>query len=155
MCRFAIYENTADAFPMCKSVQLEFKSNWPVQFIYTDNLVYRLWLQKEEIKSCEERVKKLLEMTPPKGKEFLNSIEHILERERNWVWFFGLSTAYNHLCLYEYRFMLTLFPRWTVLGVVETWWVPTIWKAANREEINSGWGEKAVWMFLCWSWIVF
>ncbi|GFY93501.1 nuclear matrix protein-like protein [Actinidia rufa] len=41
---------------------------------------------KEEIKSCEERVKKLLEMTPPKGKEFLNSIEHILERERNWVW---------------------------------------------------------------------
>ncbi|RXH76131.1 hypothetical protein DVH24_019019 [Malus domestica] len=41
---------------------------------------------KEEIKSCEERVKKLLEMTPPKGKEFLNKIEHILERERNWVW---------------------------------------------------------------------
>ncbi|KAL6976434.1 suppressor of the transcriptional defect of hpr1 by overexpression [Sarracenia purpurea var. burkii] len=41
---------------------------------------------KEEIISCEERVKKLLEMTPPKGKEFLNSIEHILERERNWVW---------------------------------------------------------------------
>ncbi|KAL3516360.1 hypothetical protein ACH5RR_023262 [Cinchona calisaya] len=41
---------------------------------------------KEEIKNCEERVKKLLEMTPPKGKEFLRSIEHILERERNWVW---------------------------------------------------------------------
>ncbi|KAA8537347.1 hypothetical protein F0562_026966 [Nyssa sinensis] len=41
---------------------------------------------KEEIKSCEERVKKLLEMTPPKGKDFLHSIEHILERERNWVW---------------------------------------------------------------------
>ncbi|XP_057976319.1 THO complex subunit 1 [Malania oleifera] len=41
---------------------------------------------KEEIKSCEERVKKLLEMTPPKGKEFLHSIEHILEREKNWVW---------------------------------------------------------------------
>ncbi|GFP93437.1 THO complex subunit 1 [Phtheirospermum japonicum] len=41
---------------------------------------------KEEIKLCEERVKKLLEMTPPKGKEFLHSIEHILERERNWVW---------------------------------------------------------------------
>ncbi|XP_052176612.1 THO complex subunit 1 isoform X7 [Diospyros lotus] len=41
---------------------------------------------KEEIKSCEERVKKLLEMTPPKGSEFLHSIEHILERERNWVW---------------------------------------------------------------------
>ncbi|XP_064942417.1 THO complex subunit 1-like isoform X1 [Musa acuminata AAA Group] len=41
---------------------------------------------KEEIKSCEERVKKLLEVIPPKGKEFLQSIEHILEREKNWVW---------------------------------------------------------------------
>ncbi|KAJ7949389.1 THO complex subunit 1 [Quillaja saponaria] len=41
---------------------------------------------KEEIQSCEERVKKLLEMTPPKGKEFLHKIEHILEREKNWVW---------------------------------------------------------------------
>lgn len=41
---------------------------------------------KEEIKTCEERVKKLLEMTPPTGKEFLHSIEHTLERERNWVW---------------------------------------------------------------------
>ncbi|XP_059433717.1 THO complex subunit 1 [Corylus avellana] len=41
---------------------------------------------KEEIKSCEERVKKLLEMTPPKGKDFLRKIEHILEREKNWVW---------------------------------------------------------------------
>ncbi|KAF0932849.1 hypothetical protein E2562_012173 [Oryza meyeriana var. granulata] len=41
---------------------------------------------KEEIDSCEERVKKLLEIIPPKGKEFLQSIEHILEREKNWVW---------------------------------------------------------------------
>ncbi|OVA19210.1 THO complex [Macleaya cordata] len=41
---------------------------------------------KEEIRSSEERVKKLLEMIPPKGKEFLHSIEHILEREKNWVW---------------------------------------------------------------------
>ncbi|XP_034223761.1 THO complex subunit 1 isoform X2 [Prunus dulcis] len=41
---------------------------------------------KEEIKSCEERVKKLLEMTPPKGENFLHKIEHILEREKNWVW---------------------------------------------------------------------
>lgn len=41
---------------------------------------------KEEIKSCEERVKKLLEITPPRGKEFLHGIEHILEREKNWVW---------------------------------------------------------------------
>ncbi|XP_072987454.1 THO complex subunit 1 isoform X3 [Typha latifolia] len=41
---------------------------------------------KEEIKSCEEHVKQLLEIIPPKGKEFLKSIEHILEREKNWVW---------------------------------------------------------------------
>lgn len=41
---------------------------------------------REEIKSCEERVKKLLEVTPPRGKEFLQKIEHILERENNWVW---------------------------------------------------------------------
>ncbi|XXG87280.1 hypothetical protein AAC387_Pa11g2003 [Persea americana] len=41
---------------------------------------------KEEIKSCDERVKKLLEMIPPKGKDFLHYIEHILEREKNWIW---------------------------------------------------------------------
>ncbi|KAJ0940460.1 putative THO complex, subunit THOC1 protein [Helianthus annuus] len=41
---------------------------------------------KDEIKSCEERVKQLLVLTPPKGEKFLQSIEHILERERNWVW---------------------------------------------------------------------
>ncbi|OIV92408.1 hypothetical protein TanjilG_23008 [Lupinus angustifolius] len=41
---------------------------------------------KEEITSCEERVKKLLQLTPPKGREFLCKIEHILEREKNWVW---------------------------------------------------------------------
>ncbi|MED6170736.1 suppressor of the transcriptional defect of hpr1 by overexpression [Stylosanthes scabra] len=41
---------------------------------------------KDEISSCEARVKRLLELTPPKGKEFLQKIEHILEREKNWVW---------------------------------------------------------------------
>ncbi|KAJ0969005.1 hypothetical protein J5N97_021882 [Dioscorea zingiberensis] len=41
---------------------------------------------KEEIRTCEERVKKLIKLTPPKGEEFLQSIEHILEREKNWVW---------------------------------------------------------------------
>ncbi|CAM6117072.1 unnamed protein product [Calypogeia fissa] len=41
---------------------------------------------REEVKTHEEHVKRLLEITPPKGKEFLASIEHILERERNWVW---------------------------------------------------------------------
>lgn len=40
----------------------------------------------EEITNCEERVKRLLEVIPPKGKDFLKSIEHILEREKNWVW---------------------------------------------------------------------
>ncbi|KAI9079003.1 hypothetical protein K1719_039050 [Acacia pycnantha] len=41
---------------------------------------------KEEIKSCEERVRKLLELTPPRGRAFLHKIEHILEREKNWFW---------------------------------------------------------------------
>eukprot|EP01018_Ginkgo_biloba_P011307 Gb_11418 [translate_table: standard] len=41
---------------------------------------------REEIKAYEGRVKKLLEVTPPKGREFLGSIQHILEREQNWVW---------------------------------------------------------------------
>ncbi|MCO5580340.1 hypothetical protein L7F22_034206 [Adiantum nelumboides] len=43
-------------------------------------------LLREEVKVLEERVKKLLEITPPKGKDFLANIEHILEREQNWVW---------------------------------------------------------------------
>ncbi|KAH6557817.1 hypothetical protein KP509_1Z091900 [Ceratopteris richardii] len=43
-------------------------------------------LLREEVKVLEERVKKLLEITPPRGKEFLASIDHILEREQNWVW---------------------------------------------------------------------
>lgn len=41
---------------------------------------------REELKAHEEHVKRLLRTTPPKGKEFLASIDHILERERNWVW---------------------------------------------------------------------
>ncbi|BFI29259.1 THO complex subunit 1 [Marchantia polymorpha subsp. ruderalis] len=41
---------------------------------------------REEVKTHEEHVRKLLEITPPKGKEFIAAIEHILERERNWVW---------------------------------------------------------------------
>jgi hypothetical protein len=56
-------------------------------------MMFSCQLQKEEIKSCEEHVKKLLEMTPPKGKDFLRKIEHILEREKNWV-----SMLFN-LCL--------------------------------------------------------
>ncbi|CAI0421550.1 unnamed protein product [Linum tenue] len=52
----------------------------------TNSLQFSCSCQKEEIKSSEERVKKLLEMTPPKGKDFLRKIEHILEREKNWVW---------------------------------------------------------------------
>ena len=47
--------------------------------------------QKEEIKSLEQHVKKLLEMTPPKGKDFLDKVEHILEREKNWVRMFLIS----------------------------------------------------------------
>jgi THO complex subunit 1 len=51
------------------------------------SLILSAFNQKEEIKSCEEHVKKLLEIIPPKRKEFLESIEHILEREKNWVSF--------------------------------------------------------------------
>jgi len=51
----------------------------------TLDCVFSYLIQKEEITSCEERVKKLLELTPPKGSEFLHKIEHILEREKNWV----------------------------------------------------------------------
>lgn len=51
----------------------------------TLNCIFSYLIQKEEIISCEERVKKLLELTPPKGSEFLHKIEHILEREKNWV----------------------------------------------------------------------
>jgi len=40
---------------------------------------------KEEIRVYEERVKKLIQITPPEGKEFVRRIEHILEREQNWV----------------------------------------------------------------------
>jgi hypothetical protein len=52
-------------------------------------------IQKDEITSCEERVKKLIELTPPKGKEFLHKIEHILEREKNWV---SLLLSTSSLC---------------------------------------------------------
>ncbi|KAJ6414489.1 hypothetical protein OIU84_003482 [Salix udensis] len=41
---------------------------------------------KEEIKSLEEHVKKLLETTPPKGKDFLHKVENIIEHEKNWRW---------------------------------------------------------------------
>ena len=51
------------------------------------------FFQKDEIKSYEEHVKKLLEMTPPKGKDFLHKVEHILEREKNWVRIFLLSLS--------------------------------------------------------------
>jgi len=51
----------------------------------TLDYIFSYLIQKEEITSCEERVKKLLELTPPKGSEFLHKIEHILEREKNWV----------------------------------------------------------------------
>ncbi|KAL6847604.1 hypothetical protein ACP4OV_022630 [Aristida adscensionis] len=50
---------------------------------------------KEENKSYEEHVKKLLEIIPPKGKEFLRSIKHILEREK--IGFGGSVMGVRHL----------------------------------------------------------
>jgi THO complex subunit 1 len=40
---------------------------------------------REELKVHEDCVKKLLRITPPKGREFLASIDHILQRDKNWV----------------------------------------------------------------------
>lgn len=76
--------------------------------------------QKEEIKSCEDRVKKLLEVTPPRGKDFLHSIEHLLEREKNWV---SLSSFMFHSHVFGIvRVVVTLYLFWTflLLGMVET-----------------------------------
>lgn len=58
------------------------------------------------MKSCEERVKKLLETTPPKGKDFLHSIEHILEREKNWVCI-SASLTYSLICFYVFPSLLS------------------------------------------------
>lgn len=40
-------------------------------------------------------MKKLLEMTPPKGKDFLRKIDHILEREKNWVRNFSVHPSFS------------------------------------------------------------
>ncbi|KAF5733648.1 Nuclear matrix protein-related isoform 1 [Tripterygium wilfordii] len=69
-----------------KLMGLELKDPSFRRHVLVQCLILFDYLKKEEIKSCEERVKKLLEVTPPKGKDFLRSIEHILEREKNWVW---------------------------------------------------------------------
>ncbi|KAF4393406.1 THO complex subunit 1 isoform X2 [Cannabis sativa] len=69
-----------------KLMGLELKDPSFRRHILVQCLVLFNYLKKEEIKSYEEHVKKLLEMTPPKGKDFLHKVEHILEREKNWVW---------------------------------------------------------------------
>ena len=105
-------------------------------------IMFPCWFQKEEIKSCKERVKKLLEMTPPKGKDFLCKIDHIIECEKNWV-----STLFSlSLSLSRYSLKIVMFAEYLnlcqislVLGVVETWWLPTIWKATIGEENSSRW----------------
>lgn len=38
-------------------------------------------------------------MTPPKGKDFLQKIEHMLEREKNWVRIIPLSICLAPLCV--------------------------------------------------------
>jgi len=75
-------------------------------------------------------VKRLLETIPPKGKEFLQSIEHILEREKNWV-----STGVNFICLlfkeFTFSMEIGLLISWICLpgiflGLVETRWLTSI-----------------------------
>lgn len=85
-------------------------------------------------------------MTPPKGKDFLCSIEHILERERNWVSISFLSlfafscrrSLYCGLTYYAVRMMALS------IGLVETWWLPSIWEATSREKAGSRWNQKTV-----------
>lgn len=81
------------------------------------------FFQKDEIKSYEEHAKKLLEMTPPKGKDFLNKVEHILEREKNWV-----RTFYSQIsCLLFTKILmvvinlLLLFFFWQMV-CAQVWW---------------------------------
>ena len=72
-------------------------------------------------------MKKLLEMTPPKGKDFLCKIDHIIEREKNWVsTLFSLSLSLS-LSLSRYSLKIVMFAEYLnlcqislVLGVVET-----------------------------------
>lgn len=70
-------------------------------------------------------MKKLLEMTPPKGKDFLCKIDHILEREKNWVRnfsvhpSFSLSLSRNSLEIVMFAVYLNLFQISLILGVVE------------------------------------
>lgn len=83
-----------------------------VHITYT--IVFPDLFQKEEIKSCEEHVKKLLELTPPKGRTFLHKIEHILEREKNWVStlknFFFVSLSHKHwFAIYHQEVLFLLF----------------------------------------------
>uniref|UniRef100_A0A803MR01 THO complex subunit 1 n=1 Tax=Chenopodium quinoa TaxID=63459 RepID=A0A803MR01_CHEQI len=69
-----------------KLMGLELKDPSFWRHVLVQCLILFDYVKKEEIKTYEERVKNLLEVTPPRGKEFLCSIEHILEREKNWVW---------------------------------------------------------------------
>ena len=62
----------------------------PDYWISLSKILMLFAFQKEGITACEDRVKKLLIVTPPDGKEFLKSVEHILEREKNWVTLFCL-----------------------------------------------------------------
>ena len=77
-------------------------------------------------------MKKLLEMTPPKGKDFLRKIDHVLEREKNWVrtlfssplLSLSLSLSLSHsrhsLEIVIFAIYLNFFQISLLLGVVET-----------------------------------
>lgn len=71
-------------------------------------------------------MKKLLEMTPPKGKDFLRKIDHVLEREKNWVRtlfsspLLSLSHSRHSLEIVIFAIYLNFFQISLLLGVVET-----------------------------------
>lgn len=77
--------------------------------------IFSFLFQKDEISSCEGRVKKLLELTPPKGREFLHKIEHILEREKNWVSIFlkFFLPMFSCMCNLSIRVCLPFSGTWS------------------------------------------
>lgn len=72
----------------------------------TMDCIFPFVIQKEEITSCEERVKKLIELTPPKGRVFLHKIEHILEREKNWV---SILLNSSSLCSLAHKHVIAIY----------------------------------------------
>lgn len=67
----------------------------------------------------------MLEATPPNGKEFLRKIEHVLEREKNWVGILShlsltLICAPIFFCMHLGLFALITVN--TCVAIFQVWW---------------------------------